>query len=173
LIAWLAATGLEKALAVAQHQAQEAEARSTELRAVSAQLQQTVDAQTLLLQVVQELEVPIIPLSPGTVALPLVGHVDTRRAQRIMQILLQSVSRYQARTVIIDLTGLGLLDSAVAQSLIQSAQGVQLLGARVIFSGLSAEMAQTMAHQRIRLPGQVVFDMQAALELVQREPGAS
>jgi rsbT co-antagonist protein RsbR len=171
LIAWLAAEGLEKALGETQRRAHEAEEKSEELRVVSEKLRQTVDQQAVLLKTVQELEVPVIPLLPGLLTLPLVGHVDSDRAQQITETLLQSVHLHRAHTVIIDVTGLSLMDSAVAQALTKAAQGVRLLGAQVVFSGISAEMAQTLVSQGIRLPGQATHDMQAALQLVQREQG--
>ncbi|MBU0490903.1 MAG: STAS domain-containing protein [Chloroflexi bacterium] len=167
LIAWLSARGLERALAQARHQARDAADKGTALQQVTEELQLTVNRQARLLEVVQELEIPVMPLLPGLIMLPLVGHVDTHRAQQISQTLLSSIHDQRARVVIMDLTGLQLADSAMIQSLGQIAQGARLMGAQMIFSGIGTDLAITLAEQKIRLPGAMVHDLLAALQLAQ------
>jgi anti-anti-sigma factor len=92
----------------------------------------------------RELGSPIIPLLPGVLLMPLVGTIDTRRAHQIIEVLLQEVSAQQGHTVLLDITGVPLVDSQVASSLLRAARAVTLLGARVILVGVRPEMAQSI-----------------------------
>jgi rsbT co-antagonist protein RsbR len=92
----------------------------------------------------RELGSPIIPLLPGVLLMPLVGTIDTRRAHQIIEVLLQEVSAQQGHTVLLDITGVPLVDSQVADSLLRAARAVTLLGARVILVGVRPEMAQSI-----------------------------
>jgi len=91
-----------------------------------------------------ELSTPLIPITDTTVALPLIGSVDSYRAQQVMETLLHGVSTMRARIVILDITGVPLVDTQVANALVQAAQAVKLLGAQVILTGIRPEVAQTL-----------------------------
>lgn len=93
---------------------------------------------------VQELSTPIIPISDNVMIMPLVGSVDTLRAQNVMETLLQGVEKHQAQFVILDITGVPIVDTQVANTLLQAAQAVQLLGAKVMLTGISPDIAQTL-----------------------------
>lgn len=99
-----------------------------------------------LVGMVRELAVPVVPIIEGIVALPLVGTIDEQRAQQIMANLLGSVNEYKAEIVIVDITGVPLVDTQTASYLLQAAQAVQLLGAQAIFVGIRPEIAQTIVH---------------------------
>jgi PAS domain S-box-containing protein len=98
----------------------------------------------------RELSTPLIPLSDDVVAMPLIGHIDTSRAQQVMGSLLTGVAQHHARTVILDITGVPLVDSQVALALMQAAQAVQLLGAQVILTGIRPDVAQSLVGLDIR-----------------------
>ena len=85
-----------------------------------------------------------MPLLPGVIALPVVGHLDTRRINRLNDSLLERISVDRAHTVLLDLTGVGLIDTATANHLLQLVRSVRLLGARCILTGVRADVAQTM-----------------------------
>ncbi len=107
-----------------------------------AQLQQDIiEAQRAA---IGELSTPLVPLSDHILLLPVVGSIDTQRAQSIMETLLEGIDRHQAEVAILDMTGISVVDTQVAQALIQSAQAVQLLGAEVVLTGISPAMAQTL-----------------------------
>lgn len=91
-----------------------------------------------------ELSTPLIPITDTIVALPLIGSIDTRRAQQILEALLQGVAATRAQIVILDITGVPLVDTQVANTLIHAAQAVKLLGAQVIITGIRPEVAQTL-----------------------------
>ncbi|HEU4322635.1 MAG TPA: STAS domain-containing protein [Roseiflexaceae bacterium] len=92
----------------------------------------------------RELSTPLIPIASGVVVLPLIGAIDTNRAQQIMETLLHGIALHNAHTAVIDVTGVSIIDTQVANALIQAAKGVQLLGAKVFLTGVSPDVAQTV-----------------------------
>jgi rsbT co-antagonist protein RsbR len=93
---------------------------------------------------IRELSTPIIPLHTGVLALPLVGTIDSRRAGQVMETLLEGISEHQADVVIMDITGVPVVDTSVANYLLQASRAARLLGAQVVLVGISAEVAQTI-----------------------------
>ena len=91
-----------------------------------------------------ELTAPLIPISDTIKVMPLVGAIDAERASRILEALLRGVEQDRTTTVIIDITGVPVVDTAVAQALIQAAQALRLLGASVILTGTRPDVAQTL-----------------------------
>jgi anti-anti-sigma factor len=87
---------------------------------------------------------PVIQVWEGILTLPLIGQIDARRAQAIIESLLMAIVEQQAEVVIIDVTGVAVIDTMVANYLISAARAAQLLGSRVVLSGISAEIAQTL-----------------------------
>jgi rsbT co-antagonist protein RsbR len=157
---WLIIYRLERALGRARRDATAAQAAQQELTTQQAALQtsnqELTSANTqmsALLSLVRDLETPTIPLLDGVLVLPLVGHVDTRRAAQLTESVLTAVHQQRARTVIIDITGVSTVDTAVAQRIEQLAQAVRMLGAQVVLSGIRAEIAQTMVVQGINFTG--------------------
>ena len=114
---------------------------------------------------IRELSTPLIPLHTGLLALPLVGTIDSHRASQIMETLLEGIARQQADVVIMDITGVPVVDTAVGNHLLQAARAAELLGARVILVGISAEVAQTMVQLGINLSQIVTLaTLQAGIE---------
>lgn len=105
---------------------------------------------------IQELSTPIIPLSSSAVVVPLIGSVDTTRAQQLMEALLEGVATRGASMVIIDVTGVGTIDTRVAQALIHSARAVRLLGAQVVMTGIQPAIAQALVQLNVDFQGIVV-----------------
>lgn len=103
--------------------------------------QQVIDAQQVALR---ELSTPLLPLSPGVLAMPLVGTIDSQRAQLVMETLLEGIAAYQAQVAILDITGVQIVDTQVANALLGAAQAVRLLGADVVLTGIRPEVAQTL-----------------------------
>lgn len=95
-------------------------------------------------RLIQELSTPIVPIYEGILVLPLVGAIDSRRATQVMEAVLEKIVEYQADVLILDITGVPVVDTGVANHLIQMARAVTLLGAQVIQVGISAEIAQTI-----------------------------
>jgi anti-anti-sigma factor len=114
--------------------------------------EQIIDAQRSALS---ELSTPLLPLTDKVVALPLNGIVDTTRAQQMMTTLLEGVTQHKAKFVIIDITGVSVVDTQVARAMVQTAQAVKLLGARVVLTGIHPQIAQTLVEMGADLSGVV------------------
>jgi rsbT co-antagonist protein RsbR len=112
--------------------------------------QQVIDAQRSALR---ELSTPLIPITDNVVIMPLVGTIDSQRAQQVMEALLEGVAHHQASLVIIDITGVSVVDTQVAQAFIQAAQAVRLLGAQVMLTGIQPQIAQTLVQLGVDLSG--------------------
>ena len=91
-----------------------------------------------------ELSTPLIPISDHVVVMPLIGAIDSDRARQVLETLLHGIERSHARVAILDITGVPLVDTQVAKSLIVAAQAVRLLGARIVLTGIRPEVAQTL-----------------------------
>jgi rsbT co-antagonist protein RsbR len=100
-----------------------------------------IEAQGALLD---ELSVPVIQVWENILLLPLIGVIESRRAARIMESLLESIGRAAAQIVIIDITGVPVVDTSVAGYLVRAVQASQLLGCQSLLVGISPEIAQTL-----------------------------
>lgn len=114
--------------------------------------QQIIDAQNSALR---ELSSPLIPIADGVLVMPLVGIVDVQRTQLVIEHLLDGVVAHHAASVILDITGVQIVDTYVATALVQAAQAVNLLGAEVIVTGIRPEIAQTIVGMGADLRGVV------------------
>jgi rsbT co-antagonist protein RsbR len=112
--------------------------------------EEKIRAQQLALE---ELSTPMIPITEQVVVMPLIGAVDSRRAQQVMDTLLYGVANTRAETAIIDITGVSVVDTQVANALVRAAVSVQLLGARVMITGIRPEVAQTLVGLGVDLRG--------------------
>lgn len=105
--------------------------------------EQIIQAQQAALR---ELSTPLMPIADGVVAMPIIGAIDTMRAQQIMEALLQGIAEHSADIAILDITGVKVVDTQVAGALVRAAQAARMLGARVVLTGISPEIAQTLVH---------------------------
>jgi PAS domain S-box-containing protein len=112
--------------------------------------QQVLKAQQAALR---ELSTPLIPLAEGVLVMPLIGSIDTARAAQIMEVLLGGITAQGAHTALLDITGVRVVDTHVAHAILQAAQAARLLGAKVILTGLRAEVAQALVHLGAELGG--------------------
>ncbi|KAB8144475.1 STAS domain-containing protein [Chloroflexia bacterium SDU3-3] len=100
-----------------------------------------------------ELSTPLLAITDETVVMPVIGTVDSRRVQQIMIALLEGVAEMRARTVILDITGVPIVDTQVANALLHASQAVKLLGAQVVLTGIRPEVAQTLVGLGVDLAG--------------------
>jgi anti-anti-sigma factor len=103
--------------------------------------QELIETQQMMLR---ELSTPIIPLTDSILVMPLVGRIDNTRAQQVMENLLEGVVQHAAEVVILDITGVPFMDADIADILLRIARAVSLLGARMMLTGIRAEVAQTL-----------------------------
>lgn len=92
----------------------------------------------------RELSTPLLPLAPGILAMPLIGTLDRERANEVMETLLAGITAQRAHTALLDVTGVRTLDAHAADALVQVARAANLLGARVILTGIGPDIAQTL-----------------------------
>ena len=100
-----------------------------------------------------ELETPVLQVWEGILALPLIGSLDTLRAQQMNEALLQRIVETGSELVILDITGVPVVDTAVAKHLLETVAAARLLGAEVLIVGLSTRTALTLVHLGLDLAG--------------------
>ncbi len=93
---------------------------------------------------VDELSTPILEVADRVLALPMIGVVDSRRAVQIMDKVLETVADKQSRTVILDLTGVEVIDTKTADYFVKLVRAVELLGAQAVISGIRPAVAQSL-----------------------------
>lgn len=120
---------------------------------VAADERATLQAQMIEAQqhALRELSTPLIPLSRQVVLMPIIGSVDSRRARQVMETLLEGIATTKATIAIIDITGVQVVDTQVANAFVQAARAVQLLGAQIILTGIRPEVAQTLVQLGVDL----------------------
>jgi rsbT co-antagonist protein RsbR len=100
---------------------------------------------------ISELQTPVIEVWEGILALPIVGSVDTARAQEMNEALLERIVETGSEIVLLDITGVPVVDTAVARHLLETVSAARLLGADVLIVGLSSRTAMTLVQLGIDL----------------------
>ncbi|HEY1011899.1 MAG TPA: STAS domain-containing protein [Herpetosiphonaceae bacterium] len=114
---------------------------------------------------IREISTPIIPIHSGVLVLPVIGAIDSRRIGQIMEGLLEGIDRNKADAVIMDITGVPVVDTGVANYLLQAARAARLLGSQVVLVGISPEIAQTIVQLGVDLSDIVTrADLQSGVE---------
>jgi rsbT co-antagonist protein RsbR len=123
-------------------------------------------------EVIRELSTPVLQLREGELILPIIGMIDTQRARQLTEGLLRAIRANRARVVVMDITGVPAVDSKVANHLLQTVQAARLMGAAVIVTGLSAEVAQTLVTIGVDLSSlNTLSDLQSGIEEADRLVG--
>lgn len=131
---------------------------------------------------ITELETPVLQVWDGILALPIVGSLDTARTQQMNETLLERIVETGSEIVILDITGVPLVDTAVAKHLLETVTAARLLGAEVMLVGLSPRIALTLVHLGLNLDGiitrttmakglELAFD-RLGLQVIARPSGA-
>ena len=114
---------------------------------------------------IRELATPVLQLRERLLILPIIGAIDGERARQLTEHLLRGIRTNRAKVVVVDITGVPDVDSAVANHLIQAVEASRLMGATVIISGLSAEIAQTLVTIGVDLSSvNAMGDLQGGIE---------
>jgi rsbT co-antagonist protein RsbR len=123
-------------------------------------------------EAIRELSTPVLQIRERLLLLPIIGVIDTHRARFITEGLLHAIRANRARVVVMDVTGVATIDSRVANHLLQTVSAARLMGARVIVTGLSSEVAQSLVALGIELTRlNTVGDLQGGLEEAERVLG--
>lgn len=116
-------------------------------------------------EAIKELSTPVLPLRAGLLLLPVIGVIDSQRARQLTEHLLDGIRNHRAKAVVIDLTGVPAVDSAVANHLLQTVRAAKLLGANAVVTGISTENAQTLTRIGVDLSGLVTTsDLQSGID---------
>ena len=116
-------------------------------------------------EAIRELSTPVLPFREGMLLLPIIGQIDSQRARQLTEHLLESIRINRAKVIVIDITGVATVDSRVANHLVQTVEAARLMGAEVVISGISPEIALTMVTLGIDLgPVHTVGDLQDGIE---------
>ncbi len=119
-----------------------------------------------------ELSTPIVPIHAGILVVPLVGSIDSRRATQVMEAILEQIAATSADSVIVDITGVGIIDTGVANYLLQMARAVRLLGSEIILVGIGAEVAQTLVQLGVNFQSLTTrANLQSGLEYALAQQG--
>jgi rsbT co-antagonist protein RsbR len=114
---------------------------------------------------IRELSTPVLKVREQLVILPIIGALDAERARQLTEQLLNGIRQHRAKVVVIDITGVPAIDIEVANHLVQAVRAAGLMGARVIITGLSADIAQTLVDLKVDLSMmQSVGDLQGGIE---------
>jgi len=120
-------------------------------------------------EAIRELSTPVLQIRERLLLLPIIGVIDTHRARLITDSLLRSIRDNRAKVVVMDVTGVATIDSKVANHLIQTVTAAGLMGARVIVTGLSSDVAQALVGLGIDLAKfNTVGDLQGGIEEAER-----
>jgi rsbT co-antagonist protein RsbR len=169
VLAYLSAWSIERSLRTANNARAAAEQAGRELTKANRSLEERVTERTLKLEAaltevesratqqadllseldqqreaIRELSVPVLPVSDDTLVMPLVGALDSDRLQQVQERALAALEQYKARRLLLDITGVPIVDSQVALGLLNVVQSAQLLGAKVTLVGIRPEVAQAI-----------------------------
>lgn len=130
-------------------------------QAQASELQGALVAQQRLNEAIAELSLPIIPVRHDALIIPLVGTLDSRRVRDMLSRVLRAIEAQGARVILLDVTGVPVIDSQVGEALLNTARAAALLGARTMLVGIRPEVAQTLVSLGIDLQ---MIETQATLQ---------
>jgi rsbT co-antagonist protein RsbR len=120
-------------------------------------------------EAIRELSTPVLQVRERLLILPIIGIIDPQRARQLTEQLLRGIRANRAKVVVIDITGVPAVDSSVANHLVQTVDASRLMGATVIVTGLSSEIAQTLVTIGVDLAKmKTVGDLQGGIEEAER-----
>jgi rsbT co-antagonist protein RsbR len=120
-------------------------------------------------EAIRLLSTPVLQVRERLLILPMIGLIDPQRARQLTEQLLRGIRTNRAKVVVIDVTGVAALDASVANHLVQTVDAARLLGATVIVTGLSPEIAQTLVNIGVDLGRMTtVGDLQGGIEEAER-----
>jgi rsbT co-antagonist protein RsbR len=120
-------------------------------------------------EAIRELSTPVLQVRERLLILPIIGILDSQRARQVTEQLLRGIRTNRAKVVVIDITGVPEIDSTVANNLVQTVEASRLMGASVIITGLSSEIAQTLVTIGVDLSKMnAVGDLQGGIEEAER-----
>lgn len=120
--------------------------------------------------VIREMSVPAIPINAMTTVMPLIGALDTTRLAYLATVALQVIERRAVRYLVLDITGVPIVDSQVAQGLVHVVRAAQLMGTEILLVGIRPEVAQAVVGLGIDLQVRTYADLEVALHQIKAGP---
>jgi anti-anti-sigma factor len=142
--------GLERRVA---ERTAELERAFADLERTLAELRESASAREQLSATVREMSSPVVPVLEGILVTPLIGVIDSDRAELLVRSLLEAIEQHHAGVVIMDVTGVPIVDTQTARVLLDAANAARMLGAQTILVGLRPELAQTIVGLGLDLSG--------------------
>jgi rsbT co-antagonist protein RsbR len=120
-------------------------------------------------EALRELSTPVLQIRDRLLILPIIGVIDTQRARQVTESLLHAIRTHRAKVAVIDITGVPVVDSKVANHLMQTVMAARLMGTLAIVTGLSADVAQALVTLGVDLGNvRTAGDLQGGLEEAER-----
>lgn len=121
---------------------------------------------------IRELSLPVLQVRDHLLIVPLVGLIDSARARQLIETLLGAIRDKRAHGVVIDVTGVPVVDTSIANTLVQACDAARLMGAQVVITGVSPEMAQTLVGLGARIPAdETLVDLQEGIDYIEQQLG--
>jgi len=129
--------------------------------------QQVMEAQR---EMIRELATPVIPVMDQVIIMPLIGSVDTMRAQDMMRAIMAGIKAHQAKIIILDITGVSVVDTGIVHYIDKIIQVARLKGAKVVVTGISNEVAESIVEMGIEWSHiDTYYDLQTGVQSVMKQ----
>jgi len=123
-------------------------------------------------EAIRELSTPVMQIRERLLMLPIIGVIDTQRAKQLTEDLLRAIRAHRAKVVVMDITGVPVVDSRVANHLVQSVLAARLMGATTVVTGLSSQVAQALVTLGVDVAKlNTVGDLQGGIEEAEKVLG--
>jgi anti-anti-sigma regulatory factor len=153
-------------------QAEDLKVALASAEAYSDDLNQALEDLRICHRVIRELSSPLVPVLQGVIVMSLIGSIDSQRAIVMTAEMLEGIERYDARILILDITGVPVVDTQVARILLESARAAKLMGCQTVLTGIRPEIAQTMVELGIEVTDLVSrSELQGGIEYALEEMG--
>lgn len=143
------------------------QAALTDLQAREIHLRQTLAENELQRDTIRQMSIPILPVAESIMVVPLIGALDSSRLNELQEQTLSMIERSRIKQLVLDITGVTLVDSQIAQGLITVMRSANLMGTKVVLVGIRPEVAQTIVGLGFHLQIETYANLQSALQRIQ------
>ena len=116
------------------------------------------------IDIIKNMNIPILRLDDDTILIPLIGFLDSQKAFELIRKVLVTIKENSTLKVIIDIEGIPIIDTEVASQFLKLHRAIKIIGAKLILSGITPAVAETLVHLEIDLPIQTKANLQLAIE---------
>jgi len=121
------------------------------------------------LETIKHMDIPILKLDKETILVPLIGFIDSEKSVLVMRKILNEIKKSNIKNVIVDIEGVPVVDTEVANQFLKLHRAIKIIGAKLIMSGLSPAVAETMVHLGIDLPIKTTSTLELAIQEFRNE----